>query len=173
VALPIATNKYCFCSRSVRSRGFPVEYLTHGCCYFSWLYGASLTLGTKRSDEFRGFIKQAGLVQIMSRKGSFWGNAVVEIFLKPLKTEALYRFALVNRDRMLARAFVYIEMYCNTIRRHSTMGSVGQKMLEQRRGAVLKRRLYRSKLRQELACVNSFKSRNWVAYFWRIPKRSH
>jgi hypothetical protein len=35
--------------------------------------------------------------------------------------------------------------------------------------AVLKRRLYRSKLRQELACVKQFKSRDCVAYFWRIP----
>jgi transposase InsO family protein len=87
---------------------FSCVIFAHGCCYFSWLHGVPLTLGTKRSDEFLGFIKQVGLVQIMSRKCDFWGNAVVEKFLKSLKTEALYDFALVNRDRMRARAFVYI-----------------------------------------------------------------
>ena len=66
----------------------------------------------------------------MSRQGSCWDSAVVKIFLNSLKTEALHDFALVNRDRMRARAFVYIEMYCNTIRRRSTKGYVGQKMLE-------------------------------------------
>ena len=105
------------------------------------------------SKLFRGFIKQAGLVQSMSRKGNCWDNAVAESFFKSLKTEAVYGFALVSRDTMRARVFEYIEMYYNTIRRHSTIGYVSPKMLEQRREAVLKRRLYRSKLRQELACV--------------------
>lgn len=105
------------------------------------------------SDMFRAFVKHAGFVQSMSRKGNCWDNAVAESFFKSLKTEAVYGFALVSRDTMRARVFEYIEMYYNTIRRHSTIGYVSPKMLELRREAILKRRLYRSKLRQELACV--------------------
>jgi transposase InsO family protein len=105
------------------------------------------------SGMFRGFLKQSGFVQSMSRKGNCWDNAVAESFFKSLKTEAVYGFALVDRDNMRAVVFEYIEVYYNTIRCHSTIGYVSPKMLEQRRAAVLKRRLHRVKLRQDLACV--------------------
>lgn len=105
------------------------------------------------SGMFRGFLAQHGFVQSMSRKGNCWDNAVAESFFKSLKTEAVYGFALMSRDNMRAVVFEYIEMYYNTIRRHSTIGYVSPRMLEQRREDVLKKRLRRVKLRRELACV--------------------
>ena len=105
------------------------------------------------SNMFRGFLKQGGFVQSMSRKGNCWDNAVAESFFKSLKTEAVYGFALASRDNMQAVVFEYIEMYYNTIRRHSTIGYVSPWMLEQRREAVLKRRRYRMKSCQDLTCV--------------------
>lgn len=105
------------------------------------------------SDMFRDFLAQHAFVQSMSRKGNCWDNAVAESFFKSLKTEAVYGFALMSRANMRTVVFEYIEMYYNTIRRHSTIGYVSPKMLEQRREAVLKKRLHRVKLRQELPCV--------------------
>lgn len=102
------------------------------------------------SDMFRGFIKQHGLVQSMSRKGNCWDNAVAESFFKSLKTEAVYGFVLVSRDNIRAVVFEYIEMYYNTIRRHSSIGYVSPRNLELRREAVVKRRLFRIQSRLNL-----------------------
>ena len=63
-----------------------------------------------------------GVTCSMSRSGNVWDNAVMESFFSSLKTERIRRQVYRTRDAARADVFDYIERFCNTVRRHSTIG---------------------------------------------------
>jgi putative transposase len=76
------------------------------------------------SADYRKALKQAGLVQSMSRKGDCWDNAVAESFFGTLEQELVD--GQVWQDLPAAKKAVgdYIHRYYNAERRHSTIGGV-------------------------------------------------
>lgn len=46
----------------------------------------------------------------MSRKGNCWDNAVAESFFKTLKTEMIYGFKQISKEKMRIELFEYIEI---------------------------------------------------------------
>ena len=68
--------------------------------------------------EWQKFIKDHGLVCLMSRRGNCHDNAVAESFFQLLKRERIKRKIYANRDEARADVFDYIELFYNTRRRH-------------------------------------------------------
>ncbi len=58
----------------------------------------------------------------MSGKGNCFDNAMVEIFLKTLKSELVWRTALQTRAEAIAALARYFDDFYNPQRRHSTLG---------------------------------------------------
>ena len=74
------------------------------------------------ADSFTGLLSQERLVtQSMSRKGNCWDNAVAESFFKTLKSECIYRQAILTRKETELAVFEYIETWYNTRRKHSSI----------------------------------------------------
>lgn len=71
------------------------------------------------SYKTRNLIASYKMRQSMSRKGNCWDNAVAESFFKSLKTELIYGFKLVSKEKMRTELFQYIEIWYNRQRRHS------------------------------------------------------
>ena len=69
------------------------------------------------SSKTRNMI--ASFTQSMSRKGNCWDNAVAESFFKTLKTEMIYGFKQISKEKMRTELFEYIEIWYNRKRRHS------------------------------------------------------
>lgn len=72
--------------------------------------------------EFRKFVREAGFVQSMSRKGNCWDNAVAESFFRTLKTELIYHVDLDNLTETERELFEYLESFYNGQRLHATLG---------------------------------------------------
>lgn len=49
----------------------------------------------------------------MSRKGNCWDNTVAESFFKTLKTEMIYGFKQIPKEKMRTELFEYIEIWYN------------------------------------------------------------
>ena len=58
----------------------------------------------------------------MSRPGTPLDNAVAESFFKTLKRELVKERSYRTRDEAKQDIFKYIELYCNRVRMHSTLG---------------------------------------------------
>ena len=58
----------------------------------------------------------------MSRKGNCWDNAAIESFFGRLKVESIHAENFKGKQDAYSCVFEYIEMFYNTIRRHSTNG---------------------------------------------------
>jgi transposase InsO family protein len=77
------------------------------------------------SHAFRRALRNARMIQSMSRKGDCWDNAPSESFFNTLKTE-LMEGGKAFRSRQEARAaiFEYVEVFYNRKRLHSSLGNV-------------------------------------------------
>lgn len=71
------------------------------------------------SQELRQILKSNGIRQSMSGKGNCYDNAVAESFFKTLKGEIGKRI-FQSRDEAELEVFMYIEMYYNSKRLHSS-----------------------------------------------------
>ena len=74
------------------------------------------------STDFRDVLSAYGFIQIMSRKGNCYDNAVAESFFHTLKTEHVYDYQYETRAEARQSIFDYIEMFYNRQRRHSALG---------------------------------------------------
>lgn len=84
------------------------------------------------SDEYRGRIKQCGMVPSMSRKGDCWDNAVAESFFSTLKNELMIGRRFWDRDHARTEVFKFIEIFYNRQRLHQTLGYITPEMMEQK-----------------------------------------
>ena len=76
------------------------------------------------SHKFRNYVASYNIRQSMSRKGNCWDNAVAESFFKSLKTEIIYGFKKLSKDKMRTALFQYIEIWYNRKRRHSFLNNL-------------------------------------------------
>ena len=74
------------------------------------------------SDDFRTALKNARMIQSMSRKGDCLDNAVAESFFATLRAELTDLCVLQTRLGARRSIFDYLENFYNTVRRHSTLG---------------------------------------------------
>jgi transposase InsO family protein len=70
--------------------------------------------------SFRKIIADHHLIQSMSRKGNCWDNAVSESFFASLKKQCIQNEMLISSRQMRNNIFEYIELYYNSVRRHSS-----------------------------------------------------
>lgn len=82
------------------------------------------------SRAFRGLLRARGIAGSMSRKGECWDNAVVESFLGTLQSERVYWRSYQSRDEARRDIVDYITMFCNSRRRHSSLGYQGPDAFE-------------------------------------------
>ena len=62
------------------------------------------------------------MLQSISRKGNCLDNAVAESFFKTMKTELVYHESFLTIEEAKMAVFVYMEIFYNRERRHSTLG---------------------------------------------------
>lgn len=74
------------------------------------------------SRSFQRRLDSHGMVRSASRPGTPPGNAVAESFFKTLKRELAEERSYRTRDEAKQDIFKYIELYCNRVRMHSTLG---------------------------------------------------
>ncbi len=70
------------------------------------------------------------MISSMSRKGDCWDNAVAASFFGSLKTERVFFSDYATREEARQDIVDYIEMFCNSNRRHSYLGYVSPKEFE-------------------------------------------
>jgi putative transposase len=70
----------------------------------------------------------------MSRRGNCHDNAVAESFFQLLKRERVKRQTYPTRKAARQDIFDYIEMFYNTVRRHSTIGCLSPVEFERKAG---------------------------------------
>lgn len=73
------------------------------------------------SHSFRNLLKENKMTQSMSRKGNCYDNAPAESFFRTLKVEEIYRNQVQTFEQLNRSLFSYIEMFYNSIRRHSSL----------------------------------------------------
>ena len=74
------------------------------------------------SRSFQRCLGSHGMVRSASRPGTPPGNAVAELFFKTLKRELAEERGYGTRGEAEQDIFRYIELYCNRVRMHSTLG---------------------------------------------------
>lgn len=74
------------------------------------------------SRSFQRRLDSYGIVQSASRPGTPLGNAVAESFFKTLKRELAEEGSYGTMDEARQGIFKYVELYCNRVRMHSTLG---------------------------------------------------
>jgi putative transposase len=74
------------------------------------------------SNAFRADLKQAGIVQSMSRRGNALDNAPIESFFSRLKNELIHHRHYRTRAEARRDIFEYIEVFYNRQRVHSALG---------------------------------------------------
>ena len=75
-----------------------------------------------RSGEYQHLLITEDIQPSMSRKGNCWDNAAMESFFARLKVESIHAESFKGKRDAYSCVFEYIEMFYNTIRRHSTNG---------------------------------------------------
>ncbi|GHO97565.1 transposase [Reticulibacter mediterranei] len=83
------------------------------------------------SRAYRRQLEQMGMVVSMSRKGNCWDNAAMESFFGSLKEECMGSSIYSSQEQARRSLFVYLEVYYNRQRRHSTLGYVSPLIYEQ------------------------------------------
>ena len=74
------------------------------------------------SRSLRRCLDSHGTAQSASRPGTPLDNAVAESFFKTLKRESVKERSCRTRDEAKQDIFKRIELYCNRVRMHSTLG---------------------------------------------------
>jgi transposase InsO family protein len=73
---------------------------------------------------FRGELRQRQAVESNSRKANVWDNAVMESFYSTLEMELLRQKRFRTRAEAMQEVFIYIEVFYNRQRMHSTLGGL-------------------------------------------------
>ena len=76
------------------------------------------------SDDYQALLARYGMICSMSRRGNCWDNAVMESFYSTLKTELIYHCDFQTREEARRAIVEYIEMFYNSVRRHSSLGYI-------------------------------------------------
>jgi len=84
------------------------------------------------SQAYRCQLEYIGAVVSMSRKGNCWDNAAMESFFGSLKEECVGNTVYASHEGARLALFIYLEVYYNRIRRHSTLGYVSPLVYEQK-----------------------------------------
>jgi putative transposase len=74
------------------------------------------------SSDYQNLLNKYCLIASMSRKGNCWDNAVMESFFHSLKTEWTYFEEYRTREEARSSLFIYIELFYNRKRSHSSIG---------------------------------------------------
>jgi transposase InsO family protein len=83
------------------------------------------------ADSYRQLLTHHGRQPSMSRKGTWWDNAVAESFFHTLKTELVYREDFKTHEYAQTAVFEYIEVFYNRQRCHSANGYLAPLVYEQ------------------------------------------
>ena len=84
-----------------------------------------------RSSDYQERLYEQGIQPSMSRKGNCWDNAAVESFFARMKVESIYAERFRNKDEAYACVFEYIELFYNSIRRHSAIDYKSPRQFEE------------------------------------------
>lgn len=76
---------------------------------------------TESTSEYQGQLYEQGIRPSMSRKGNCWDNAAIESFFARMKVESIYAERFQTKDDAYACVFEYIELFYNSVRRHSAI----------------------------------------------------
>jgi transposase InsO family protein len=82
------------------------------------------------SDDFQSCLIAHGIVCSMSRRGNCWDNAVAESFFSTLKIELVHDADWGTHEQAIAAVAEYIEIFYNTLRRHSALGYISPAAFE-------------------------------------------
>ena len=82
------------------------------------------------SGAYQRLLNDNQLICSMSGKGCCYDNAVAESFFHSLKVECVHDYYFRTREEAKKTIFEYIEVYYNTIRRHSAIGYVAPTQFE-------------------------------------------
>ena len=82
------------------------------------------------SARFVDHLKNAGIVQSMSRKGNCWDNAVVERFFRSLKSEWIGEQQYENHEQAKSDIREFVEKYYNFQRIHSAANNLPPALYE-------------------------------------------
>jgi len=85
---------------------------------------------TYASEDYQAVLEAHGITCSMSRRGNCYDNAVMEAFFSTVKNEVGERFA--SHADAKAELFVYIELFYNQRRRHSSAGRMSPAAFERR-----------------------------------------
>ncbi|MEW8475010.1 MAG: IS3 family transposase [Candidatus Thiodiazotropha endolucinida] len=83
------------------------------------------------SSENQGQLYEQGIRPSMSRKGNCWDNAAVESFFARMKAESIYAEKFLNKDDAYACVFESIELFYNSVRRHSAIDYKSPRQFEE------------------------------------------
>ena len=72
---------------------------------------------------FTDYLQTLKITQSMSRRGNCWDNAVMERFIRSLKTEIFKRLSFINHQSVVSIVERYIRFY-NYKRLHSAIGNI-------------------------------------------------
>ena len=82
--------------------------------------------------DWASFLRHHNLVHSMSRRGNCHDNAVAESFFDLLKRERIRRRTHRTRGEARQDVFDYIEMFCNSTRKHVRNGMLSRVEFERR-----------------------------------------
>lgn len=74
------------------------------------------------SNGFRGKLRDNEVIESNSRKGNVWDNAVLESFFSSMEVELLQKMRFETKAQAIQEVFIYIEVFYNRKRAHSTLG---------------------------------------------------
>jgi putative transposase len=84
------------------------------------------------SYDYVKYAKKHNIKLSMSRRGNCYDNAVAESFFKTIKKELVRKKVFKTREEASSKIFEYIEMFYNSKRRHSYVGSISPNEFEKR-----------------------------------------
>lgn len=87
--------------------------------------------GLYASAAYKHLLTENGMISSMSRKGNCYDNACVESFFASLKTELVVFERFRTREEARQKLFVWIEVFYNRTRRHSTLNYLSPVEFEQ------------------------------------------
>jgi transposase InsO family protein len=82
------------------------------------------------SEHYQRVLRGEGIVCSMSEAGQCWDNAPMESFFGRLKCELEPGQTFATRDQARAAIFEYLEVFCNRVRRHSSLGFLSPEEFE-------------------------------------------